>query len=321
MQKRQVFNPFLPLNEYIPDGEPHVFGDRVYIYGSHDKEGGYTFCMQDYVTYSAPVNDLSDWRYEGVIYKASQDSRYPNPQYLFAPDVVQGNDGKYYLYYCMGGDYGCKGYTGPIGVAVSDSPAGKFKFLGYVKNPDGTPMMKYVCFDPAAINDNGTIRIYYGTQYGYEEQDDFNENEKYINEEKTWNTFLDYIQEKEAHEIPHKLIYYLAHIPWHPDIWYSGNNISNNIKVLVLNKIYNYNKATVIKLLSIIGDNMICRGSIGQSIEAILSKVKNINSYLADIITEDSTSADIIKNASIILACYIGKKSLPLLKKAYEKKT
>ena len=80
MQKRQVFNPFLPLNEYIPDGEPHVFGDRVYIYGSHDKEGGYTFCMQDYVTYSAPVNDLSDWRYEGVIYKASQDSRYPNPQ-------------------------------------------------------------------------------------------------------------------------------------------------------------------------------------------------------------------------------------------------
>ena len=31
MQKRQVFNPFLPLNEYIPDGAPHVFGDRVYI--------------------------------------------------------------------------------------------------------------------------------------------------------------------------------------------------------------------------------------------------------------------------------------------------
>ena len=45
----------MPLNEYIPDGEPHVWGDRVYHYGSHDKEGGYTFCMQDYVVYSAPV--------------------------------------------------------------------------------------------------------------------------------------------------------------------------------------------------------------------------------------------------------------------------
>ena len=54
MRKKQVFNPFLPLNEYIPDGEPHVFGDRVYLYGSHDHEGGYTFCMDDYTVYSAP---------------------------------------------------------------------------------------------------------------------------------------------------------------------------------------------------------------------------------------------------------------------------
>ena len=46
---KQVFNPYLPLNEYIPDGEPHVFGDRVYIYGSHDKENGDDFCMLDYV--------------------------------------------------------------------------------------------------------------------------------------------------------------------------------------------------------------------------------------------------------------------------------
>ncbi len=30
-------NPYLPGWEYIPDGEPHVFGDRVYIYGAHDK--------------------------------------------------------------------------------------------------------------------------------------------------------------------------------------------------------------------------------------------------------------------------------------------
>lgn len=65
--KQQVYNPYLPLYECIPDGEPHVFGDRVYIYGSHDKEGGETFCMLDYTTYSAPVTDLSDWRCEGTI--------------------------------------------------------------------------------------------------------------------------------------------------------------------------------------------------------------------------------------------------------------
>ena len=99
---RQVYNPFLPLNEYIPDGEPHVWGDRVYHYGSHDKEGGYTFCMQDYVVYSAPVKDLTSWRCEGVTYRASQDPAYPELKYMYAPDVVRGNDGRYYLYYCMG---------------------------------------------------------------------------------------------------------------------------------------------------------------------------------------------------------------------------
>ena len=26
-------NPILPAWEYIPDGEPRVFGDRVYLYG------------------------------------------------------------------------------------------------------------------------------------------------------------------------------------------------------------------------------------------------------------------------------------------------
>ena len=57
--KRQAFNPYLPSWEYIPDGEPHVFGDRVYIYGSHDYFNGNVFCLGDYVCYSAPVTDLT----------------------------------------------------------------------------------------------------------------------------------------------------------------------------------------------------------------------------------------------------------------------
>ena len=62
-------NPYLPLWEHIADGEPHVFwskGDcewRLYVYGSHDTTG--RICGNDYVTWSAPVYDLSNWRYEG----------------------------------------------------------------------------------------------------------------------------------------------------------------------------------------------------------------------------------------------------------------
>lgn len=201
--KKQAFNPFLPLNEYIPDGEPHVFGDRVYHYGSHDREGGWTFCMDDYVVYSAPVDDLADWRCEGVSYRAEQDPDYSEYKYMYAPDVVCGNDGRYYLYYCMAGEYGYGGYSRPISVAVSDKPAGPFEYLGHVKYPDGSVMMKYVCFDPAVMNDNSTIRLYYGTQYDYEEREDFDTNPEYLDIEtgmfgKTREQILEYRKHSES---------------------------------------------------------------------------------------------------------------------------
>lgn len=160
---KQIYNPYLPLYEHIPDGEPHVFGDRVYIYGSHDKEGGEAFCMLDYVTYSAPVNDLTDWRYEGVIYKASQDPNYENHPYMYAPDVVQGNDGRYYLYYSLAGGTKTKSWASWImSVAVCDTPNGKFEFLGNVKYKDGTIVKDFLMFDPGVFNDNGRIFMYYG---------------------------------------------------------------------------------------------------------------------------------------------------------------
>ena len=158
---KQVYNPYLPLDTYIPDGEPHVFGDRIYVFGSHDKEGGGAFCLLDYEGWSTPVDDLTAWRYEGIIYQSRQDPLYdPNGKYrhIYAPDVVCGPDGKYYLYYAMAG--GC--FTGPIHVAVCDTPAGKYAYYGEVRNPDGSVFDRCVTFDPAVLNDNGEIYLYYG---------------------------------------------------------------------------------------------------------------------------------------------------------------
>ena len=39
----QAFNPYLPGYEYVPDGEPHDCGDRLYIFGSHDAGRGDRF--------------------------------------------------------------------------------------------------------------------------------------------------------------------------------------------------------------------------------------------------------------------------------------
>ena len=162
--KHTTWNPVLPLSVCIADGEPHVFGDRVYLIGSHDTPGGESFCLEDYEFYSAPLDDLSDWTSKGANYSAKQDPRYaPDACYLYAPDVVQGSDGRFYLYYCLAGWKGKGGYSHPIGVAVCDTPDGCYEYYGVVQNPDGTPYQDAVCFDPAVMNDEGVIRLYFGT--------------------------------------------------------------------------------------------------------------------------------------------------------------
>lgn len=163
--KKQTLNPFLPLNVYIPDGEPHVFGDRIYLFGSHDAEGGSRYCQEeDYLCYSAPVTDLSDWHCDGVIYTARQDPNYVEgaENDLYAPDVVQGNDGRFYLYYNMTGNVEKTGFHDLLHVAVCDTPAGRYQYHGFVKNPDGSPYRTYLDADPAVMNDDGVIRLYHG---------------------------------------------------------------------------------------------------------------------------------------------------------------
>ncbi len=190
---KQAFNPYMPLHECVPDAEPHVFDGRVYVYGSHDKEGGDKFCMLDYVTYSAPVDNLRDWRYEGVIYKAENDPLYSKFPYMYAPDVVRGNDGKYYLYYSMSSAvYPSCSFV--MSVAVSDTPYGEFKYLGYVRNKDGSVYNKYLIFDPGVLNDNGTIRLYYGMWHNW------NENPSFTREQSIQRQMLEYQKPREEIE-------------------------------------------------------------------------------------------------------------------------
>ena len=107
-------NPYLPLWEYIPDGEPYVFEDpdnpgkyRVYVYGSHDSEIT-QYCGREQVVWSASVDDLNNWRYDGIIFESKTDAngnllnRDGRGDILYAPDVTFTTDenGKktYYLY-------------------------------------------------------------------------------------------------------------------------------------------------------------------------------------------------------------------------------
>ncbi len=156
----QAFNPYLPSWEYIPDGEPYVFGDRVYVYGSHDHYNGAVFCLGDYVCWSAPVDDLGNWRFEGVIYERNADPLNRDGRMcLFAPDVTVGPDGRYYLYYVLN-------QVSVVSVAVCDTPAGHYQFYGYVHDANGARLGERPGdepqFDPGVLTEGEKVYLYTG---------------------------------------------------------------------------------------------------------------------------------------------------------------
>lgn len=159
-------NPYLPRWEYIPDGEPRVFGDRVYIYGSHDTAGSDKFCDYKLKVWSAPVTNLNNWTCHGIAFRTRLDADYESDTpwtdgELYAPDVVE-KDGKYYLYAYIFYTKGC--------VAVSDRPEGPFKLLSQYKVPEGSDrvLADGVFVDPGVlVDDDGRVYIYCGYQGSY----------------------------------------------------------------------------------------------------------------------------------------------------------
>lgn len=119
------FNPYLPLDTYIPDGEPKVFDGRVYLYGSKDEWGG-EYCCHKYHVYSAPLTDLTEWTDHGpalastdeYLQEGIADGVDWSDGLLWAPDIAKKGD-TYYLYFCLS--------DGSEGVAESKKPYGPFE--------------------------------------------------------------------------------------------------------------------------------------------------------------------------------------------------
>lgn len=161
-------NPYLPSWEYIPDGEPRVFGDRIYIYGSHDTSGSDRFCDFVLKCWSAPLSDLSKWVCHGDIFHTRADRDHlsdidwnSSDTRLFAPDVVQGKDGKYYLYAYIVNAKGC--------AAVSDKPEGPFKLLAPYKYtiPDEVCCNGWFIDPGVLVDDDGRTYIYCGFERSF----------------------------------------------------------------------------------------------------------------------------------------------------------
>ena len=151
-------NPYLPLWEHLPDGEPRVFEDpdnpgkfRAYIVGSHDVNYS-AYCGPDIRLWSAPVEDLSQWRDEGPIFTHFVDGQWDT---MYAPDLVEVKDRKtgektYYLYPHS------RGWNRVAMVCKGPRPNGPFTPVNLT--PDGRRCLpgSLIDFDPSVFIENIT---------------------------------------------------------------------------------------------------------------------------------------------------------------------
>ena len=143
-------NPYLPLWEHLPDGEPRVFEDpdnpgkyRAYIIGSHDVR--YTsYCGPDIRIWSAPVENLSEWKDEGPVFTYQVDGKW---DVMYAPDLVEVKDKEgtktYYLYPHS------RGSNREAMVAKGSRPDGPFIPINLSQDGKRTVPGSILGFDPA----------------------------------------------------------------------------------------------------------------------------------------------------------------------------
>lgn len=143
-------NPYLPLWEHVPDGEPRVFEDpdnpgkyRAYIIGSHDVRFN-SYCGPDIRMWSAPVEDLSSWRDEGPIFTYNIQNQW---DVMYAPDLVEvrRKDGtkEYYLYPHS------RGRDREAMVAKGSRPDGPFTPINMTADGTKTVPGSILGFDPS----------------------------------------------------------------------------------------------------------------------------------------------------------------------------
>lgn len=152
-------NPLI-TNQFTADPSARVFGDKVYIYPSHDIKAtpghgraGW-FNMADYHVFSSP--NLTDWTDHGVIVSQNKVAWVDSNAYaMWAPDCIERN-GKYYFYFPAPVRAGTGlGRGSMVGVAVADKPYGPFV-------PQPEPIKGAVGIDPNVfIDKDGQAYLYW----------------------------------------------------------------------------------------------------------------------------------------------------------------
>jgi len=126
-----------------------------------------------------------------------------------------------------------------------------------------------------------------------------------------WDELVRAFAERPASQIPPVLLYWLAHIPWHGDILGFGEPISLKTREYARSLLSKLTVEHVTKLLSFIDpEEQIGRGTLGQSIEAIISSLPNATTMLREIAGSTKVDMQLREYAALILAMNNGPNAL-----------
>lgn len=155
----RAISPPLVTHIYTADPSAHVFDGAIYIYPSHDIDGGVPFndngdhfCMEDYHVFrmASPGGEVTD----GGVALHVKDVPWAERQ-MWAPDAAC-KDGRYYLYFPAKRPDGIF----QIGVAVADRPDGPF-------TAEPQAIEGSYSIDPAVYaDDDGAFYLYFGGIWG-----------------------------------------------------------------------------------------------------------------------------------------------------------
>jgi hypothetical protein len=126
----------------------------------------------------------------------------------------------------------------------------------------------------------------------------------YSDKNEFWELIVQYLFEKNVEYISNELIYYLSFSTNAVDVWHSPRYKYNQTNLSFAKSLLKeISKENIIKLLSILNsEQTISRGSIGSSIESIVSNADNIGTKLIEIINDKNLNKIIRENAVAIFA-------------------
>lgn len=126
---------------------------------------------------------------------------------------------------------------------------------------------------------------------------------RYQDKPAVWSELIHVFKSRPASEIAPVLVYWLAHIPGHGDIFYFGETASEETRKYAKALLATFELPDVLKMLSFIDkEEQIGRGTLGQSVEAILSSLPRSGELLRQVIASTAVEMSIKEFAALILA-------------------